>query len=188
MNRLIIDVEATCTDSDEFPRHESEIIEIGAVLLNENNKTVDIYEQFVKPVRNPILTDFCNELTTITQNDVDNGMSFDKAMEDLESWVYSHTCVQNDSFTFCSWGGYDKNQFNRDAEFHGITNFLNRVEHVNIKKQFGKSQQVKPCGMKKALNLSKLKLIGTLHRGVDDAINMAALIPWIDGTKKIPRP
>src|SRR5262245_24192584 len=61
---LSIDVEATCSDVGEVPRHEMEIIEIGAVM--QCSRTFEIqseFQAFVRPVRNPVLTDFCTELT-----------------------------------------------------------------------------------------------------------------------------
>ena len=38
---LIVDLEATCCDSGTIPRHEMEIIEIGAVMLNRATWEID---------------------------------------------------------------------------------------------------------------------------------------------------
>ncbi|MCJ8344833.1 hypothetical protein MJH12_04780 [bacterium] len=51
---IIIDLEATCCSRSSIPKDEMEIIEIGAVAIDE-------YSVFIRPVRNLILTDFCKE-------------------------------------------------------------------------------------------------------------------------------
>src|SRR5436309_3093556 len=69
---LIVDVEATCSNDGAVPRHEMEIIEIGAVM--QNSRTFEIgsdFQTFVRPVRNTRLTAFCTELTGITQREVE---------------------------------------------------------------------------------------------------------------------
>ena len=175
MNKLIIDLEATCTDKNEFPRYESEIIEIGAVLVNINNEIIGKFSSFVRPVRNPILTDFCVELTTITQDEVNAAKTFPEVMEEFKKWM-----DKQGEFIFCSWGNYDKNQFRRCSEYHGIENYMDKHEHTNIKKAFAKTNNVKPCGLSKAMNISKIPLEGTLHRGIDDAINMAKIMHLIN--------
>jgi inhibitor of KinA sporulation pathway (predicted exonuclease) len=49
-----------------------ETIEIGAFLVETHSlETVGELGTFVKPVRHPVLTPFCTELTTIRQSDVD---------------------------------------------------------------------------------------------------------------------
>ena len=66
---LIVDFEATCTNRNEFPRDEMEIIEIGALLLDSEQFEIHSeFQSFIKPVRNPLLTGFCKELTTIRQD------------------------------------------------------------------------------------------------------------------------
>ena len=81
---LIIDFEATCDD----PKPNDivgEIIEFGVVLADENWDYVDEFQSFVKPVQDPILTEFCTELTTITQQDVDSAPLFPEVMKKLEA-------------------------------------------------------------------------------------------------------
>ena len=48
---LAVDVEATCDDGGTIPRHHMEIIEIGAVLLNENRHILDEYQSFIRPLK-----------------------------------------------------------------------------------------------------------------------------------------
>lgn len=167
---LIIDLEATC-DENSIPRHEMEIIEIGAVMLNRATWEIDAeFQQFIQPVRNPHLTAFCTELTTITQKDVEDAPNFIEAMSLLQEWILSFT-----KYTFCSWGNYDKTQFIQDCKYHHIL-YPFGSEHRNIKKEFSEYLGVsKGFGMAQALQHLGIELKGTHHRGIDDARNIAAI-------------
>ena len=73
MKVVIVDLEATCL-RERKPDFISEIIEIGAVKIDDD-KIIEEMSLFVKPTINPILSDFCTELTSISQEDVDGGLS-----------------------------------------------------------------------------------------------------------------
>ncbi|CAA6805119.1 MAG: Inhibitor of the KinA pathway to sporulation, predicted exonuclease [uncultured Sulfurovum sp.] len=173
-NYLIIDLEATCCKERIITREAMEIIEIGAVVVDAGTlDVVDEYTTFIKPILNPTLTDFCKTLTTITQDDVDNAIGYKEAIEAFKTWS-----SQYEEYLFCSWGDYDKNQFILDAKLHNLDYPFNE-EHLNIKKAFAKQQNIKPCGLDRALAHVGLELEGTHHRGIDDARNMARLMPFI---------
>ena len=161
---IIVDLEATCSRDRDIV---NEIIEIGAVKIKDG-KVVDTFDSFVKPILNPVLTDFCKELTTITQEDVDSADKFPEVLEKFKSWI------NEDDFILMSWGDYDKYQFIKDCKLHKLsTNWIK--EHMNIKRMFAEVKKVRPCGMQKALRIMNIELEGTHHRGIDDAKNIAKI-------------
>ena len=177
---LVVDLEATCNkpDGGSLPRREKEIIEIGAVLLDEHGNTLKTFQAFVKPVLHPTLSDFCIKLTGISQEDVDNAETFPVVFPRFlnEMWA--------DDTVFCSWGKYDLNQFRIDFERHhealkkmGIETFPFPEERfMNLKKIFARIRRLsKPTGVKKAIKLLGLQFQGRLHRGIDDAKNIARI-------------
>lgn len=172
---LIVDLEATCCDKGTVPRQQMEIIEIGAVMVDKSSyEMIDEYQTFIKPVRHPVLTGFCKDLTSITQEDVDAAPTFPEAISDFKKWLY-----QYNGFAFCSWGDYDKNQLQKDSLIHNIPNPIS-AEHFNIKKAFSKTQGLKKkLGMAQAMEHMGIPLEGTHHRGIDDARNMAKLMRYI---------
>lgn len=179
---LIVDLEATCTDDAEFPRHEMEIIEIGAVAVEGKTLApVDEFEAFVRPVRNPVLTDFCTRLTSITQADVEGADMFPMVNDRFRAWVEGFA-----NPVFCSWGNYDRNQVLQDCAYHEAPYPFPTDYHINIKARFAKRQGIgKQVGMKKALQLAGLPLEGAHHRGIDDARNMVRLMPYIFGQARL---
>ena len=179
---LVIDLEATCSNDETVPRREMEIIEIGAVMAAADFRPIDEFQTFIRPVRHPLLTVFCNELTTIRQNDVDEAPGFATAISQFKRWLYGH----NQDFLFCSWGDYDRHQLQQDCNFHRLP-FPIGANHENVKKRFAAVQNIrKRPGLGTAVSMAGLEFDGTPHRGITDARNIARLLPFIYGTARLP--
>lgn len=177
---VVIDLEATCCDDDSFPRDETEIIEIGAVLVDGRSLApLSEFQTFVRPVRHRTLTPFCTKLTTITQADVDGAPRFPQAIAALAAFLRDH--AGSGQALFCSWGGYDKNQFRRDAQRHRVALPLGE-RHLNMKEAFSKRLgEPRQYGTGQALRRLGLSFSGTHHRAIDDARNIARLLPFVLG-------
>lgn len=169
---IIFDLEATCWE--EKNDKAKEIIEIGAVKLNEDLEIVDTFSIFVKPTTNPELTEFCKTLTTIKQKDVDNAKNFNDTIQDFENWILS----SSEDVKLISWGYYDKKQILEESQYKNYSGEIIRLledKHISLKHEFAKMRKSRTCGMKKALDILHLPLEGTHHRGIDDAKNIAEI-------------
>ncbi len=173
---LVIDLEATCDENHRIPRERTEILEIGAVLVAERTLRIeDELQTFVKPVLHPQLTPFCTKLTSIVQTEVDAAPKFPEAINALRAFVGKKPVL------FCSWGDYDKSQFTRDAARHRVSLPFGR-EHMNLKRAFSERLgESRPYGLGQSLTRLGLRFQGTAHRGIDDARNIARLLPMILG-------
>lgn len=81
-------------------------------------------------------------------------------------------------YTWASYGMYDLNMLMKQCKFRNIKYPLNH-HHINVKELFAESFGLrKATGMNWALELLKLPLEGTHHRGVDDAKNIAKILDW----------
>ncbi|MHA0112092.1 hypothetical protein ACXYUI_34335, partial [Klebsiella pneumoniae] len=68
-----------------------------------------------------------------------------------------------------------------EAQRHGIAMPL-IMPHQNAKRLFAKAQRIgKEVGMVRACALAGIRLEGQHHRGLDDAVNIAKLMPWVLG-------
>jgi inhibitor of KinA sporulation pathway (predicted exonuclease) len=176
---LVCDLEATCDDRGTIPRSETEIIEIGCVLVDEATlEPIDEWSSFVKPVKHPTLTRFCTELTSIRQDHVAHAPRFRDAIGGAARWLAGRRPL------FCSWGDYDWNQLAREAKRNGNVPLPFGAEHLNLKKKFSETiGNVHRFGMAEALAKVGLPLEGTYHRGIDDARNMVRLLPFVLGRR-----
>ena len=170
---MVIDFEATCTNTSAFPRREMEIIEIGAVLCNSDHNLISSFQSFIQPVRHPILTDFCIELTSIQQEQVNSAPKFPEVIDLFLHWQDTWQASQA---IFCSWGNFDKRILQENCRFHAVPYPFQ--EHINLKKSFAKKQRCRSVGMTAALKRVNLPLSGSHHRGIDDARNIATLLPY----------
>jgi 3'-5' exoribonuclease 1 len=169
MRYVIVDLEATCWETGAN-RLKSEIIEIGAVLLESSKGPIlREFSGFVKPVASQKLSDFCRKLTTITQAQVDSAEYFWEVFPLFLQWI------GNEPFILCSWGAYDLNQFRQDCSRHKLSFPTEFEQHINLKKEFAQIMNVKICGMAQAMKIAKIELEGIHHRGIDDAKNIAKL-------------
>ncbi len=173
----VIDLEATCSDDKSIPRSKCEIIEIGAVLVDAGSlEWLEEFQEFVKPVLYPTLTNFCTKLTTITQAEVDSADGFASVLARLAPWFADGKTL------FCSWGDYDKNQFALDAKLHKVSLPFS-AGHLNLKRAFSDRRtaergECEKFGNREAMELVGVEATGVHHRGIDDARNIARLLPW----------
>lgn len=169
MNYIIFDLEATCWEG--WDKGHNETIEIGAVKINDQKEVISEFEQFIRPLKHPLLSDFCKKLTSIRQEDIDTAPYFDEGVEKFKEWIGFGT----EEYVLCSWGFYDQRQFESDCRLFGLeVNWLK--PHISLKHQHGQFKKLKrSLGMKSALELDGLNLEGTHHRGIDDARNIAKI-------------
>ncbi len=183
---LVVDLEATCWADGRGPREDMETIEFGAVLVRMSDlQPIDGRSWFVKPKLHPVLSEFCTQLTSITQDQVDNAQPFERVCELIAEWLELH----RERLGWGSWGNYDMHQLRRDALRIGIDSPLASYPHVNLKDAFTRRHHIsrtKRPGMRKALEMCGLSIEGAHHRGIDDARNISRMLPWIvDPTKRI---
>jgi 3'-5' exoribonuclease 1 len=164
-----VDLEATCWEGGKTSE-QMEIIEIGAVVLESSTGPIlEEFDAFVKPVIHPELSEYCIQLTSIRQKEVDEADDFKTVFPRFIDWIGPQP------FTLCSWGAYDLKQFKVDCERHQIPLPASFSRHINLKQEFADLKRIRPCGMAKALNILGIKLEGTHHRAIDDVRNIAKI-------------
>lgn len=170
---LVVDVEATCWRGYPPKGQTNEIIEIGICRLNlETLKAEAKRSILVQPARSEI-SEFCTELTTLTQKQIDSeGISFKQACRILEDEYDSRRLVWG------SYGDYDRDIFRRNCRDLGV-HYPFSKRHINIKLLFALAKRLnREVGMKRAVGLLGETLEGTHHRGHDDAWNTAKILAY----------
>lgn len=183
---IVVDVEATCwepkpvSNAKEF---HSEIIEIGLCIVDLTGKTTDEFGRqqkksiIVKPKYSKV-SGFCTKLTTLTQADVDIGVSLETACKAVEDEFDSRNRV------WVSFGDYDRKQFQDECRSKEV-DYPFGPRHINIKNLFAILHRLdSEVGMSTALEKLGLQLDGTHHRGVDDAWNIAKIAAKVLAKRK----
>lgn len=166
---LIIDLEATCWKNKPPNGQMKEIIEIGICEVKISNFNISKTKSIIVKPENSKVSDFCTRLTTLTQDDVNKGMTLFNACSVLINEFNSL------NYTWASWGNYDYNQFVSECNFKNIEYPFGN-SHINLKNLFAiKNNLQKEYGVQKALRYLKMDFEGTPHRGIDDACNIAKL-------------
>lgn len=171
MNFIVFDLEATCWRGRP-PHGHNEVIEIGAVKVNRYGEVLGTFERFIKPIVNPILSPFCIQLTSITQDHVDRSKTFDFVIEEFKDWVE----VEENEYTLSSWGGFDKNFLENDCRLHNLEeDWL--VNHINIKQQYHDHRGIAVhSGLKQTVKKEGFEFTGIHHRAISDAENLAKIV------------
>ncbi|MEL7504854.1 MAG: 3'-5' exonuclease [Cyanobacteria bacterium J06554_6] len=110
--------------------------------------------------------------------DVDGAPPFQTALIAFKGWLFPFEC-----YRFCSWGEYDRKQFQRDCQRHGV-GYPFAGGHLNLKTAFSASQGLhRKLGLQQALDQLDLTFKGIPHRGLDDARNTAQVVCAVQSRK-----
>lgn len=169
MKYVVFDLEATCWEKGG--QGQNETIEIGALQFNEAGELLSEFARFIQPLRFPILSAFCKELTSIQQSDVDQAPHFYEVIEDFKTWID----WESGEYVLCSWGFYDRKQLESDCALSNLDESW-VANHISLKHQYRDIKELRrPVGMRNALQREGFELDGTHHRGIDDARNIAKI-------------
>ena len=170
---LVIDLEATCWLGDPPEGQDSDIIEIGLCTLDvTTGQRLDKVSIVVRPERSTI-SEYCTALTTLTQEEVDQGISFREACSLLRTQYASKEHL------WASFGDYDRLIFERECLTHGVKYPFGRG-YLNVKSLFAVAQNLdRELPLDEAMDWLGFPLEGHHHRGEDDAWNIARILGHI---------
>lgn len=113
MRYIIIDLEWNNGYSKEHHCFLNEIVEIGAIMLNDQLEIIDTYTQLIKPSLVKKLSNRFKNLTKIAPEEVENyGVGFDEAISSLRDW-----CGEEEN-VFLSWSNSDLYVLIKNFELH----------------------------------------------------------------------
>lgn len=167
---LVVDVEATCWEGPVPADQESEIIEVGLCMLEvATGICLEKQSILVKPARSEV-SPFCTQLTTLTPEQVAQGIPFAEACTILQTRYLANQRV------WASYGEYDRQIFEQQCNSQEVS-YPFSTRHLNIKTLLGVQRVLsRELGLAGALRLLNLPLVGIHHRGDDDAWNSARIL------------
>ena len=187
---LVLDFEATCQKGQQLKPHE--IIEFPCALLNTRKgfEVESIFHKYVRPVHHPILTEFCTELTGITQDIVNEADDFESVFRQFRLWVEDELALINpetnksstndvNKFTFVICGDWDfKYMLPEQCSTSNISIPGYMKKWINVKKSFAASFGIpdRPKGLSSMLRSLEMEFVGRPHSGIDDVKNIVRIV------------
>lgn len=173
---ICIDLEMTEFTSQQrhfIPGANGEIIQFGAVMLDEKFNMISKFSSFVKP-RYTSITPVIQDLTGITDELLNSADDFLTVFDKFAYWR-----GEGDITTFC-WSKADHNQLwyelnakgnNRDDLFQVLNNF------VDLQQFFGKLVSSKTMvSLESAMRLLQMNYEGQVHSAYSDSFNTARIL------------
>ena len=179
MKYVVIDLEMNTITKNSEARTicKNEIIEIGAVMLDENLEEVSSFKAYVKPEYNEI-TGKIQKLTGITNEMVVMAPKFSKALKQFTNW-----CLDSqDEITIYAWSESDYDQISKEMELKNYS--ISQVEEKLLQIKWSDFQHEfdsylgfeKMLSLKQALDMAGIDFSGRQHDALDDARNTAELL------------
>ncbi|XP_051117338.1 uncharacterized protein LOC127242050 [Andrographis paniculata] len=175
---IVIDFEATCDKGKII--YPQEIIEFPSIVVSGvTGQTQGWFQRYVRPTYNPILTDFCKELTGIEQTEVDYGVTLTEAIFQHDEWLKTMG-IRNTNFAIVTWSDCDcEIMLESECKFKNIYKPLYFNRWINLQIPFHDIFGGEKCNLKTAVEKAGLTWEGRWHCGLDDAKNTARLLSLI---------
>jgi inhibitor of KinA sporulation pathway (predicted exonuclease) len=179
MNYVVVDFEWNQNPYRKVPanrRMPFEIIEIGAVMLDENLKEIDRFSQTVRPKLYKKLHYKTKEITGITQRELDRSDPFKFVAVDFMLWC-------GDDYTFCTWGDTDLIELQRNLKYYGLLDLLpGPIRYYNLQKMFRYMYMpgTEAASLETATDFFHISKDKKFHRAVNDAAYTAEIFKHYD--------
>ncbi|BCN33010.1 3'-5' exonuclease [Anaeromicropila herbilytica] len=174
MNYIILDLEwnqsptGKGTENKEIP---FEIIEIGAVKLDEDRNKISEFSELIKPQIYHEIHYKTEEIIHIKMEDLKNKETFPKVIKHFFDWC-------GDDYIFCTWGAMDLTEMQRNMKYFQVKELRDRpIKYYDIQKIFAliyDNAEITRT-LEYAIDYINISKKESFHRALNDA-NYAALI------------
>lgn len=120
MNYIVLDLEWNQSSGGKYaekPELPFEIVEIGAIKLNEACELIDTFHAIVKPSVYLEMNSHIEQITHVSMQDLETGMNFKQAACSFIDW-----CAAN--YRFCTWGSMDLTELQRNMAYFQVERTL----------------------------------------------------------------
>jgi len=169
MYYVIMDLEWNNSYNKKLKSFFNEIIEIGAVMIDEDLDVVDTFSVLIKSQLSTKLSGRVKNLTHISNEDMYGGISISKAISDFSKWVEGKDCI------FMSWGNGDIRVMLDNLHFFCdidgipfISKYADLQKYCQTQLKLSNSQQI---GLSAAATLFGIDVSEySTHRALDDSL------------------
>ena len=175
MQYVVIDLEWNGSYSKKAHGYFNEIIEVGAVKVNEQMQIVDTFRAAIKPVVSKKLSSIVTDLTNITAEELEDGTTFTGMMRQLTRWM------GNEPSAVLTWSTTDLlvlmencRYFTGRQEIPFLKNYMDFQVYAQQRMGVDTSQQLGLARAGELLGIPEDNM--SLHRALDDSKLTAAIL------------
>ena len=179
MNYIVLDLEWNQSNTGEEPEVKEipfEIIDIGAIKLNDDREMIDEFNQLVKPTVYQHMHKITSSLIHLHMKDLQKGHPFVEVISEFLLWA------GRDSI-FCTWGPLDLYELQRNMRYYHLESLSDvPVRFLDVQKLFsiayedGKSRR----NLEYAIDYLKIEKDIPFHRAFSDAYYTAKILTCLD--------
>lgn len=185
MNYIVFDLEWNQSPGGKKysnSRLPFEIIEIGAVKLNEKKEIVGSFQRLIKPKVYNWIHSSIHDVIHVDYKDLQNGLPFWQAALEFFEWC-------GEEFLFFTWGNQDVMELQRNMKFYKLLDRLpGPVKYYNVQKLFAlRYEENQECrALEYATDQLKIEKKMDFHRALSDAYYTACVLQKIEDEYILP--
>ncbi len=160
----------TGTKTETDPECPFEIIQIGAVKLNENFEQIDCFDRMISPQLYPRIHPYVEKITGITQRDLVGQPTFPQVYPAFLEFIGKEPAV------LCTWGGDDIKSLYRNILYHNLDADAMTDQYLNIQPfaaAYLNHEAGQSIGLKNAVTELGLSEAASYHNALNDAVYTA---------------
>lgn len=187
MNYIVLDLEfnqpfsfKTGKSYELNPECPFEIIQIGAVKLNNNFEFIEKFNYMIKPEFYKRIHPYVEKITGITEKDLENKCYFKEAFNAFLKFI------GNEDSVLCTWGIDDIKSLYRNIVVHNINTELITNKYINVQSYATKYlnyEAGKTIGLKNAVTELNIEIESKFHDALNDADYTAKIFKIVKPNK-----
>lgn len=179
MNYIIFDLEWNQSPrgkDGENPKIPFEILEIGAVKVNNKGQILDTFRRIIKPQIYNELHYIIRDITGFTMKQLRKGDSFKRVASDFLDWC-------GDEYMFCTWGSLDVFELLRNMDYYHMDLPNKSVYYINLQKIYSlmyENSATVSRSLEYAVEYLHIPISTGFHRAMEDAMYTALVFAKLD--------
>lgn len=182
VNYIVFDLEWNQAADMRTRRENSllfEIIEIGAIKLNEKREQVDDFHELIRPQVFHTMNQVTGELIHLKMEQLENCRSFPDVAADFIRWCGS-------DYIFCTWGSLDLTELQKNMDYYNMTPMSEKpLKYYDVQKLFSIAYEDRKSRrtLQYAVDFLDIRKDVAFHRAYTDAYYTAEILKRIANEK-----
>lgn len=179
MNYIVFDLEWNQSNTgkeEEIKTIPFEIIEIGALKLNDSFEIIGEFNRLIKPQIYHEMHHITRKLIHLQMEELQNEYSFHEVAADFLLWC-------GNDYMFCTWGPLDLTELQRNMKYYDMPPLSDRpIRFYDVQKLFSIAFEDKKTRrtLEYAIDFLNIKKDIPFHRAFSDAYYTAKILAHVD--------